>query len=91
MSHQRIKIQIKRKPAPPPLDPFECLSCREMIERDPYTPDFNAPPVCWHCAWSQAGRTQLAHVPFSDWGRFRTAQILLNLIEREITYARHTF
>lgn len=89
MSGNRIKLVITRKPPPPPLDPFECLSCRQMIERDPYSPDFQAPPVCWKCAWSSGGRTQLASLPFSAWGQFRTAQILINLIKQEARHVRH--
>lgn len=84
----RLKIEITRKPPPPSLDPFECLACREMVERDPYSPDHNAPPVCWRCSWSAGGRTQLASLPFSAWGQFRTAQVLLNLISKEIADAR---
>lgn len=81
--------RIKRKPPPPPLEPFECLACREMIERDPFSPDFNAPPVCWRCQWSEDGRTQLASLPFGAWGYFRTAQVLLNCIKKESAHARN--
>ncbi|UZW54014.1 hypothetical protein NUH86_10755 [Sphingobium sp. JS3065] len=42
----RIKIAIRRKPPLTALEPFECAICQEQIERDPYSPDFQAPPVC---------------------------------------------
>jgi hypothetical protein len=84
----RIKLVIERKPPPPALDPFECLACRKMIERDPYTPDFQAPPVCWACVWAEGGRTQLGDVPFSAWTQFRTVRVIINLIDREAARAR---
>ncbi|QUT07946.1 hypothetical protein KFK14_11460 [Sphingobium phenoxybenzoativorans] len=84
----RIKIEITRKPPPPPLDPFECLACRQMIERDPYTPEFQEPPICWQCAHAIGGRTQLAHLPYEAWGQFRKAQALLNLIKMEVAHVR---
>lgn len=85
---KRIKIKIARKPAPPALDPFECVGCRQLIERDPYSPDFNAPPICWACTWRGQNRLQTRQLPYSMWAPFRTAYVLLALIDKEIADAR---
>lgn len=86
----RIKITITRKPPPPALPPFECLLCLQMIERDPYSPDFNAPPVCWGCQWRGQNRLQTKQLPYEMWDGFRTAYALLAEIDKEIARARRT-
>lgn len=84
----RITFVLTRKPAPPALEPFECLLCRQMIERDPYTPDFNAPPVCWGCQWRGQNRLQTRQLPHELWASFRVAYALLSEIDRETSRAR---
>jgi hypothetical protein len=84
----KIRVEVRRKPAPPALDPFECLACRQLIDRDPYTPDFNAPPICWACTWRGQPRLQTKQLPFSMWQPFRTAYALLQLLDQEIAHAR---
>jgi len=84
----RIKITITRKPPPPALAPFECAICQEMVERDPYSPDFQAPPVCQRCSWTGQNRLQIHQLPFSMWGGFRAAYALLRAMDKEIERAR---
>lgn len=89
MTYTKIKFEIKRKPPPPALEPFECLGCRKMIERDPRSPDFQAPPICLNCTWVGQGRLQTRQLPYSMWAPFRTAYALLYLLDKEMVYARH--
>lgn len=86
----RIRLKITRKPPPPALDPFECAICQEMVERDPYSPDFQAPPVCWRCSWAGQNRLQTHQLPFSLWNGFRAAYALLRAMDKEIERARRT-
>lgn len=86
----RIRIEIKLKPPPPPLAPFECAICEHMVERDPYSPDHQAPPVCWACQWLGQTRLQTHQLPYEMWNGFRTAYALLRAIDKEIERARRT-
>lgn len=82
----RIKLEITRKPPPPPLDPFECVVCQEMIERDPHTPEHQEPPVCFRCAISV--RTQLGGAPHEMWKPLHRAAAILAAMKKEIACAR---
>lgn len=84
----RLRIVIKRKPPPPALPPFDCAICEQQIERDPYSPNFQAPPVCYACSWSGQNRLQTHQLPFSVWSQFRTAYALLSAMDKEIARAR---
>lgn len=89
MTTPRLRLVIKRKPPPPALPPFECAICEQMIERDAYSPDFQAPPICNSCKW-QGQAVRLNQLPFSMWGQFRTAYALLSALDKEIARARRT-
>jgi hypothetical protein len=85
----KIKLEIKRKPPPPPLEPFVCVVCEREVERDPYYPDHQTPPVCHYCEWRGQGRLQTRQLPFRHWTNFRRAYVLLAALDKEITRARH--
>jgi hypothetical protein len=89
MTYTKIKFEIKRKPPPPALEPFECLVCREMIERDPYRPDLEQFPVCYRCTMRTPTMPQLAGVTIEYWSTFYRAHALLCALKQEIDYARH--
>ncbi|WP_145201310.1 hypothetical protein [Sphingobium sp. B2] len=86
----RIRLVLKPKPPPPPLPPFECAICEQIIERDPYSPDHEAPPICWPCGWLGQNRLQTHQLPVSMWGPFRAAYALLATLDKEIARARRT-
>jgi hypothetical protein len=91
MTYPRLKFTIKRRPPPPALPPFECVVCEEQIERDPFSPDFQAPPICWSCCWAHGhNRMQTHQLPFEMWSGFRAAYALLKAMDKEIARARRT-
>jgi len=87
----RIKLVIKRKPPPPHLPSFVCVLCEQEIERDPYHPDHQTPPICYPCEWRGQGRLQTRQLPFRHWTNFRRAYVLLAALDKEIARARHTY
>ncbi|MFT3967615.1 MAG: hypothetical protein QM690_17205 [Sphingobium sp.] len=88
MTGPRIKLVIKRKPLPPPVDPFECVVCQQMIERDPFSPDHEKPPICWPCCWLGQGRLRTRQLPYTLLTPFRAAHALLIALDKEIANAR---
>jgi hypothetical protein len=76
--HKRITLVIERKPEPPALDPFECISCQEMVERDPYHPEWERQPICNRCVWQRPNRLQGYHyLPASMWSDFRRGHAVI--------------
>lgn len=88
MGEGRIKIVVKRKPPPPPLPSFECVICQKAIERDPYNPEWQRPPICFGCSMNAPTRPQLAGASVAQWGDFYRAHALLSAIKQEIDHAR---
>lgn len=84
----RIKLRIERKPPPPALDPFECVACQEMVERDPYQPDWERAPICNYCNWRSNNRLQCNQLPFSMWADFRRFYSVMAALEKEIIHVR---
>lgn len=82
------KLIIKRKPPPPPLPSFKCVICENEIERDPYRPDLEEPPVCFRCSMRTTTRPQLAGVGVEQLAQFYRAHSLLCAIKEEISRAR---
>lgn len=87
MSNQKNKLVIARKPPPPALDPFECVICEQMIDRDPYRPEIEESPVCFQCS-IRAPRTQLSGVSVSDWKYFMRASAIFTALKKETSHAR---
>lgn len=86
----RIKLEITRKPPPPALPSFDCILCGNEIDRDPYNPEWQRPPVCFHCSFNTPSRPQMAGVGVAEWADFRRAHALICAIEQEIKRARST-
>lgn len=86
----KMKLVIKRKPPPPPLPPFTCVACEEEIERDPFNPDWNAPPVCWRCTWRTSGRMESRQIPYSLHLHFKRFYAVTKAMDKEIERARTT-
>ncbi len=87
----RFKIEITRKPPPPPLPSFVCVVCEDEIERDPYNPEFQRPPLCHKCTFNTPSRPQLAHAHVSAWTAFYRAHAIQCAIKQEIHRVRHNF
>lgn len=85
---QRIRISIKRKPPPPPLDPFTCAICARETRRDPYSPEWQRPPVCNECCVRSSRRQGLWGVPFELWHGFQAGHALITAINQEAKRAR---
>lgn len=85
----KIKLVITREPTPPPIPSFVCVVCEAEIERDPYNPDWQKPPICMRCAYS-GPRPRLAHVPHEHWGDFFRATALIHAIKKEASNVRRT-
>ncbi len=86
--HFRPRIVIMPRPAPPPLAPFTCVICEAEVERDPYQPDWQRPPICVHCTWRASNRLQSRQLPYEYWAVFRRAYALFAAIDQEIARAR---
>jgi hypothetical protein len=84
----KIKIKIERKPPPPPLPSFVCAVCENHIERDPYHPEFEKPPICFECAMHVPTRPQLAHVGVERWNEFYRVHALICAINQEVKRAK---
>ena len=89
----RPRIIITRKPTPPTPDPFDCLLCHKTVQRDPWNPDFERPPLCFRCSMDVPTRPQLpylSHRSVESWGDFYRAHALLCAIDQEIRNVRRT-
>jgi len=86
--YAKVKLVIKRKPPPPPLEPFVCVICEQETERDADNPNWQRPLVCNFCAHSSPTRPQLSGASYEQWGNFYRAHALLCAIKKEIDRAR---
>jgi hypothetical protein len=84
----RIKLEITRKPPPPPLPSFVCVICETEIERDSWNPNFQREPICFACTMDTPTRPKLAGSTVEQWSNFHRAHALLCAIDMEIARAR---
>lgn len=84
----QVKLRITPKPAPPALPSFECVICQNEIERNPYRPDLEEPPVCFRCSIKVPTRPQIAGVSVEHLAIFYKAHAILCAIKSEIEHAR---
>lgn len=84
----KIKVIVEHRPPPSPLDPFLCVACEGEVERDPYHPEWESPPICNHCNWLLSNRLRTGQLPFEYWAEFRRAYSVLAALEKEIKCAR---